>query len=206
MLGLKIALDIATTMLLFVLVTPITILVTIYVLKMEFGAVDARAVLFADHGPWNISGSYPYFVLGTVDATQPFEAYWQVTKIMFSEIVTHIRDRFDFYHILNVFPVVHLPGTSDILKARRRDPSQFSVATGFMLPMTTMLATAFATTMWVAATAMILIVSKVLCHTFAVAERTFRYLHRHPHIIFWAGIFPSIVVFFLGGVVRLLLD
>ena len=73
------------------------------------------------------------------------------------------------------------------------------ISTGFYLPVTTMLATAFGTTIWVTAAATLLSIARFLCHVFVAARATFSYLHRHPHVIFWAGIFPSILIMIFGG-------
>ncbi len=205
----KIFLDITTTFVLFVMVTPLTIILTLNLLATIFSGVDLHHVNFnVPHIACPPCREDSYSRAGSdnlMDVSNILDGYFELLTICLSQIISHVRESFAYYHWLDVFPVVDMSGVEKFAKSEHIDMSNAVITSGFTYPMTTMLATAFSTTVWVSVSALLLILSRFLCHTFVVANRLFRHLHNHPQAIFWWGTFPSAVVFILGGLLHELL-
>jgi hypothetical protein len=196
----KVAFDIVTTFLLFSLIAPLPIIISVVALGTIFPQVDIQHVDILGHAQF--AGKYSPAQLEQLNAENPISAYIALVNVFWTVIFAHIREGFAMYHFVDAYPTIQDKTTVIRVVNGFAYLNHHVVTLGFMYPFTTMLASAFATTAWVALSSGLLLFSKFLCHTFAMARSTLENLHRHPHLIFWWGIFPSIAIFLVGSLVH----
>jgi len=195
----KITLDVTTTLAMFIVTTPITILVALVLLNNLNPGLDLSHVFIEEPG-----GRFIRPGALEIDVSDLLGAYTGIVSVLFSQVLSHVREIFSGYHFLFVLPTVRMNGAASLLRAEHFDPQTAQLTIGFLYPVTTMLATAFSTTIWVAVSASLLIASRSLCHTFIFARNSLQYLQAHPHVLFWLGVVPSITIFVVGGLIHLI--
>jgi hypothetical protein len=193
-----VAVDVASTFVMFSLLAPLPIILATYLLGLIFPQIDIQQVAIQIHGPFDPKGWNPH-VVAHLDMSDPVSAYFELTGIFILEIANHIREGFNYYHFLDSYPVVSQTYGKVVIISGQTYIERKTVTSGFMFPTTTMLASAFATTAWVILSTCLLLFAKFLCHTYAYASSFLGNMHRRPHLIFWWGILPSIIVFLVGG-------
>lgn len=190
--------DIASTFFIYILMTPLTMLIVLNVFGAITSSIDVKDSTLAVLGWTTAPKDVPLPII--FDATNFFQAYPKIVQEILRDVVVHIRAHFVEYHYFIVAPIIHIPGTQEYQRAIGFDV-RHAIAIGPVFPETTMLASAFATTAWVGIAALVLSVVRLSCHTFRTARRTFEYLHLRPHVLFWLAI-GSVVICIVGGIIH----
>lgn len=162
--------------------------------------VASSSVRTVDHIPQNSS----------------FGVYLMLVNIMLREIVSHFAEGFKYYHFVAAGEMYRAPiqlpldtwarffpnFEPDVLQAARNRGQSFVYAQADLhlaLPATTLLASAFSTTIWTIICATTLLVSRLLYRVIAVSRRFFLVIHERPLNIVYYGVIPCSAIALLGG-------